>query len=100
VSIDSFFDPVFEWDSRKADENRRRHGVTFEEAVTAFADPLSVSVIDPDHSNALEARYILIGLSRRGRLLVVSHTERDIAIRLISARAATRHERDQYEQGT
>ena len=89
----------FEWDPRKAAANRRKHRVAFEEAVTAFADPLSVTVPDPDHSDPREARYILIGLSERGRLLVVSHAERGTAVRLISARQATRPERGQYEEG-
>jgi uncharacterized protein len=72
--------------------------VSFGEAVTAFADPLSVTVPDPDHSSAAEPRYILIGRSVRGRLLVVSHAERGTAIRIISARPATRRERAQYEE--
>ena len=100
MASDDLVDPVFEWDSRKARENRRLHGVSFGEAETAFADPLSVTVSDPDHSDTHESRYILIGLSDRGRLLVVSHTERDTTIRLISARTATRSERQQYEEGT
>jgi uncharacterized protein len=81
-------DADFEWDSRKAAENRRKHGVSFEDAVTAFADPLAVTVTDPDHSSAAERRYILVGRSARGRLLVVSHAERDTAIRIISALAS------------
>jgi uncharacterized DUF497 family protein len=91
--------PDFEWDPRKAAANRRKHRVTFEEAATAFADPLSVTVPDPDHSPARELRYILIGRSDLGRLLVVSHAERGATIRLISARPATRRERGQYEEG-
>jgi hypothetical protein len=92
-------EPEFEWDVRKAAANRRKHRVTFEEAVTAFADPLSVTIADPDHSEPDDARYILVGLSDRGRLLAVSHAERGSAIRLISARTATRREREQYEEG-
>jgi uncharacterized protein len=92
-------DADFEWDSRKATENRRKHGVSFEDAVTAFADPLAVTVVDPDHSSTAERRYILVGRSARGRLLVVSHAERDTVIRIISARPATRRERTQYEEG-
>lgn len=92
-------DADFEWDSRKAAENRRKHRVSFEEAVTAFADPLAVTVTDPDHSSAAERRYILVGRSARGRLLVVSHAERGTAIRIIGARPATRREREQYEEG-
>ena len=89
----------FEWDPRKAVANRRKHHVAFDEAVTAFADPLSVTVADPDHASPHEPRYILIGRSVRGQLLVVSHAERGTAIRIISARPATRRERDQYEEG-
>ena len=92
-------DADFEWDSRKATENRRKHGVSFKDAVTAFADPLAVTVVDPDHSSTAERRYILVGRSARGRLLVVSHAERDTVIRIISARPATRRERNQYEEG-
>jgi uncharacterized protein len=92
-------DADFEWDPRKATDNRRKHGVSFGEAVTAFADALSVTVPDPDHSAAAEARYILVGRSAEGRLLVVSHAERGTAIRIISARPATRRERAQYEEG-
>ena len=88
-------DADFEWASRKATENRRKHGVSFEDAVTAFADPL----VDPDHSSTAARRYILVGRSARGRLLVVSHAERDTVIRIISARPATRRERTQYEEG-
>lgn len=88
----------FESDPRKATGNRRKHGVPFEEAVTAFADLLAVTVPDPDHS-AGEARYILVGRSAEGRLLVVSHAERGTAIRIISARPATRREQAPYEEG-
>ena len=92
-------DAEFEWDPRKASDNRRKHGVSFEEAVAAFADRLSVTVPDPDHSAAGEERYILVGRSAKGRLLVVSHAERGTAIRIISARPATRREQGQYEEG-
>jgi uncharacterized protein len=87
----------FEWDNRKADSNLRAHGVSFREATTVFTDPLSITISDPDHSMA-EMRFIDIGLSHRGRLLVVSYTERGNRIRLISARLATRNERRQYEK--
>lgn len=87
----------FEWDKRKADSNLRAHGVSFREATTVFADPLSITISDPDHSRA-EMRFVDIGLSHRGRLLVVSYTERGDRIRLISARFATRNERRQYEE--
>lgn len=97
---DSYYDPVFEWDTAKSRENRRRHRVSFEEATQAFHDPLSLTVEDPDHSTSVERRYILMGMTARGRLVAVSHTERDTRIRLISARPATRREREQYEKDT
>jgi uncharacterized protein len=88
----------FTWDHRKAATNRRKHGVTFEEAATAFGDPLSLTVPDPDHSET-EDRFVLLGLSVRQRLLVVVHVERVAdEIRIISARPATRPERHQYEE--
>jgi uncharacterized protein len=86
----------FEWDAEKAEANRKKHGVPFSEAVTVFGDPLSVLIPDPDHS-AREERFLLLGRSRTGRLLVVSHTERVERIRLISARPATRMEKRDYE---
>ena len=87
----------FEWDNRKAGSNLRAHGVSFREATTVFADPLSITISDPDHS-ASERRFLDIGLSHLGRLLVVSYTERRDRIRIISARLATRNERRQYEE--
>ena len=90
---------VFEWDSFKAAENEAKHGVRFEEAATVFPDSLSLSVRDPLHS-AGEERFVTIGRSSRQRLLVVVHTERDARIRIISARLATGHEREAYEEGT
>ena len=86
----------FEWDENKAAANRSKHGVSFEEAKTVFDDRLYVDFYDPDHSDE-EDRYIIIGSSRRGRLLIVSYTERGDAIRLISAREVTRGEREVYE---
>ena len=89
----------FTWDPVKAASNRRKHGVTFEEAATAFADPLSLAVPDPDHSEA-EDRFLLLGRSQRDRLLVVVHVERTTdEIRIISARPAAPQERYQYEEG-
>jgi len=88
----------FEWDSRKATSNLRVHGVSFDEASTIFADPLSITIYDPEHS-AAEMRFLDVGLSHRGRLVVVSYTERGDQIRIISARAATRNEQRQYEEG-
>jgi uncharacterized DUF497 family protein len=87
----------FTWDPAKAAANLRTHGVGFPEAATAFADPWSATVPDPDHS-ASEARFILVSLSARRRLLVVAHTERGDTLRLISARLATRLERHRYEE--
>lgn len=89
---------TFEWDAEKARLNLQKHGVTFEEATTAFSDPLSRTIGDPDHSDA-EDRYLLLGLSNRGRLLVVAHTERGDRIRLITARLASKREKRQYEEG-
>lgn len=88
----------FEWDARKAASNLRKHDVTFDEASSVFYDPLAVSGVDPDHSEG-ETRMITLGLSSAGRLLVVAHTERGDAIRIISARVATQHERRIYEEG-
>ena len=88
---------IVEWDNPKAAANLRKHGVSFEEAVTALEDPLAVTYRDPDHS--AEFRFVTFGLSSTGRILVVAHTERDEAIRLISARPATRSERRAYEEG-
>jgi len=87
----------FTWDPTKAAINLRKHRVSFLEALTAFADPRSVSVPDPDHSVG-EERWLLIGQSERHRLLVIIHTERGDLIRLISARLATRSERKTYEE--
>lgn len=89
---------TFEWDAEKARENLHKHGVSFDEAVTAFSDPLSRTIRDPDHSDT-EERYILMGVSDRMRLLVVAHTERGDRIRLITARIASKRERRQYEEG-
>jgi len=86
----------FEWDPEKARANARKHGVSFDEAATAFGDPLSVTIPDPDHSDD-EDRFILLGSTYQGRLLVVVHTERGENIRIISARLATRTERHAYE---
>ncbi len=89
----------FQWDSNKAVSNAEKHGVSFEEAVTVFGDLLAVTILDPDHS-VREVRLLTIGLSISQRLLVVSHTEREDEVRLISVRLATRSERRSYESGT
>ena len=87
----------FEWDPRKAKENQKKHGVSFDEAVTVFYDPFSATFDDPDHS-VEEQRYITIGFSSKPRLLVVAHTERGKDTRIISARPATTHERKKHEK--
>ena len=87
----------FEWDPVKARRNKEKHDVTFDEASAAFEDPLSLTIPDPLHSED-EARFVLIGVSRRGRLLVVVHTDRGERVRIISARGATAKERRQYEE--
>jgi len=88
----------FQWDRGKARSNLRKHGVSFDEAASVFFDPLAVSGNDPDHSID-ESHYVTFGLSSRGRLLTVIHTVRGDAIRIISARRATRTERKLYEEG-
>jgi uncharacterized DUF497 family protein len=88
----------FEWDSRKARQNLRKHGIGFDEATTVFADILSVTIPDPDHSED-EERWVTMGLSNRHRLLVVVHTQEEETIRIISVRAADRLERGKYEEG-
>ena len=87
-----------EWDARKARGNLRKHDVAFEEASSVFFDPLSATGDDPDHSSN-EKRFVTFGVSSAGRLLVVSHTARGDAIRIISARPTTRAERRIYEEG-
>jgi uncharacterized DUF497 family protein len=89
----------FEWDPKKANLNRRKHRVSFDEAGTIFGDLLSITVLDPDHSVG-EERYITIGMSDRGRVLIVSHTERGERTRIIAARTLTRAEREAYEEKT
>jgi len=90
----------FEWDEDKAASNRSKHGVTFDEASTVFADPLAVIFDDEEHSQG-EIREVMVGHSVLQRLLLVSFTERgDDLIRIISARQATKRERKDYEKGT
>lgn len=86
----------FEWDRAKADANRRKHKVTFDEAASVFYDPLSATFQDPD-SSGTEERLVTIGHSSRQRFLVVVHTEQGETIRIISARLATAHERKRHE---
>jgi uncharacterized DUF497 family protein len=87
----------FEWDAEKARENRRKHRVTFDDAVTAFQDWLSITIPDPDHSEG-EERFVLIGQSSRERILVVWHSFREKNIRIIGARRADAGERKRYEE--
>ncbi len=87
-----------EWDSKKAKSNLKKHGISFEEAATALGDPMAATGADPDHSIA-EERYVTFGISERGRLVVVYHTEKDETIRIISARKASKGERELYEEG-
>ena len=91
-------DVEFDWDPGKAASNLRKHGVSFDEAATVFADPLSITVPDPDHSQD-EERFIIVGMSFSRRLLIVAHTERGLTIRLISARELTATEQSAYETG-
>ena len=87
---------VFEWDERKAHANLKKHKVSFEEASTVFGDPLSLTIDDPVHSEE-ESRFVTVGKSITGRVLIVVHSDRGEYIRIISARKATRLERKQYE---
>lgn len=86
----------FEWESKKAEANKVKHGVSFEEAITVFADPLARIFEDPEHSET-ERREIIIGHSNKQNLILVSFVEND-RVRLISARKATRMERKDYEE--
>jgi uncharacterized DUF497 family protein len=88
----------YEWDPLKAARNERKHRVSFVEAATVFSDPLAVTFDDPDHSSD-EDRFITIGHSTAGRLLFVAHADRVLAVRIISARKATRKETHDYEEG-
>ncbi len=87
----------FEWDKKKAVSNLRKHSVSFEEASTALRDSFSATAHDPDHSED-EDRFVTLGFSSIGRLLAVAHTERGNNIRIISARLATKSEREIYEE--
>ncbi len=88
----------FQWDQDKANNNITKHSISFEEAVTVFGDPLAVTIFDPDHSVG-EFRFLTIGQSKSQKLLVISHTERENEIRLISGRLASKQERKNYESG-
>lgn len=87
----------FEWDADKAAANLEKHGLSFEEASTAFGDPLSRTIRDPLHSSE-EDRFVIVGMTSAGRLVVVVHTDRGESVRLITARIATPAERRRHEQ--
>ena len=89
----------FEWDPAKATRNLAKHGVSFDEASTVFGDPLAGTIVDPRHSID-EIRLVTMGYSASRRLLVVAHVDRGEAMRIISARRATRRERIRYESTT
>lgn len=88
----------FEWDNRKDASNLKKHGVTFREAASVFGDPLAMTFDDPDHSIG-EHRLLTFGVTRTGKWVIVSHTERSGSMRIISARLMQKHERDIYEKG-
>jgi uncharacterized DUF497 family protein len=87
----------FEWDNRKDASNLKKHGVTFREAASVFGDPLATTFDDPDHSIS-EHRLLTFGVTRTGKWVIVSHTERNGSMRIISARLMQKHERAIYEQ--
>jgi uncharacterized DUF497 family protein len=87
----------FEWDPGEARRNRQKHRISFLEAATVFGDPLAETYSDPDHSMA-ERRFITVGMSSAGRVLMVAHADHDGNIRIISARKTTAREREQYEE--
>ncbi len=87
----------FEWDENKSELNLKKHGIDFKEGKTVFNDPFAITINDPGHSDS-EERYIDIGVSSKGRILIVWYTERNDNIRIIGCRKATRFEREQYEK--
>lgn len=87
---------IFEWDLNKAKSNKQKHGITFDEACSVFADPLSLTIYDPIHSMK-EDRFVIIGMSNKNRTLTVVHADRGDKIRIISARKSTKKERKHYE---
>ncbi len=88
----------FEWDDRKAAKNLKKHGVSFREAASVYGDPLAITFEDPDHSID-EHRLLTFGTTRTGKMVIVSHTERNRSMRIISARLMMKHERITYEEG-
>lgn len=89
----------FDWDPTKAEDNLEKHGVGFPEAASVFGDPLSLTIADPSHSEG-EERFVTLGLTAWGKLVVVCHVDRGSEIRIISARPATSRERREYERGS
>ena len=87
----------FDWDLEKARSNLKKHQVDFEEASTVFDDPQFITFLDEEHSTD-EERYITLGLSNKGRLIMAAHTERNNPIRIISARKATKNEEKFYQE--
>ncbi len=88
----------FEWDNRKAKKNLKKHGVSFREAASVFGDPLAITFDDPDHSID-EHRLLTFGTTRTGKMVIVSHTQRNGSMRIISACLMGKHERNIYEEG-
>ena len=88
----------FEWDEKKAVKNLKKHGLSFREAATVFGDPMAITFDDPDHSIG-EHRSLTFGSTRTGKLVIVSHTQRNGSTRIISARLMEKHERQIYEEG-
>ncbi len=86
------------WNREKARKNLRKHAMSFEEAATVFGDPLGMTITDPDHSSPGDERFVTIGQSRMGTLLVVVHSEAEGVIRIITARRATPRETRNYEE--
>lgn len=89
---------IFDWDTNKAENNLSKHQVSFDEAKTVFNNSLYIDFYDPDHSED-EERYLIVGRSDQGKILIVSYTERENSIRIISARKVTKAERKVYEEG-
>lgn len=87
----------FEWDEKKAIINKRKHDVSFDEAQTVFSDAFSIIKADIGHSDN-EERQLIVGMSRKNRMIIISFTEREDVVRLVNARKATRNERKQYEK--
>ena len=88
----------FEWDRNKDKINQSKHKVAFREATTVFGDPLAITFDDPDHSDD-ENRLLTFGITKTGKLIIVSHTQRNRKLRIISARLVDKNERNIYEEG-